>query len=97
MAPATMPEAVNPNIIVQQPLVSMPGVSHGDLDPVVVQTSAVSVVSTQQAHNAATATTAYVTTPMTEDGQVGWLHAWCRLSSLRKGALSVHRMMYFTP
>ena len=93
MAPATMPEAVNPNIIVQQPLVSMSGVSHGDLDPGVVQTSAVSVVSTQQAHNAATATTAYVTTPMTEDGQVGWLHAWCGLRSFRKGAMSVYRII----
>ena len=74
MAPATMPEAVNPNIIVQQPLVSMSGVSHGDLDSAVVQTSAVSVVSTQQAHNSAVTTAAYVTTPMTDDGQVGW---WC--------------------
>ena len=73
LAPATIPEAVNPNIIVQQPMVSMATVNPNDLDPGLVQSSTVSAVSMQQAHDPnSVATATYVTTPMSEDVQVSY-------------------------
>jgi hypothetical protein len=58
-----MPEAVNPNIIVQQPMVSMATISASDLVTSVVDHSAMSV-------EVPASSTMYATTSIGEEAQV---------------------------